>query len=136
MAVIGSVLITQTKEQKGGYSQKDIILGDLIAFLGSVFLGFNLQIISPLMQFYRDGIYMVQSNTAGMIVSYIALSLSDDTWYFSFDKDRGLFGFLHPSYFTLETSSSHSLPLACSMVLAMFGLCSSQCEVSVLSSSL
>eukprot|EP00826_Nyctotherus_ovalis_P008562 TRINITY_DN12221_c0_g2_i12.p1 TRINITY_DN12221_c0_g2~~TRINITY_DN12221_c0_g2_i12.p1 ORF type:complete len:248 (-),score=72.06 TRINITY_DN12221_c0_g2_i12:153-896(-) len=97
VAVVGSVLITQTKTQEGGYMQNSIILGDLIAFLGSVFLAFNLQIVSPLMQFYRDGIYMMQSNITGVLVSYIALYLSGDTWYFSFDKERGIFGFLHPS---------------------------------------
>jgi len=98
VSVIGSVLITQTKEQKGGYTQDNIILGGLIAFLGSVFLAFNVQLLAPLMQFYRIGIYMVQSNIVGTIVSIISLQLAGDTWYFSFDKERGVFGFLHPSY--------------------------------------
>lgn len=101
VAILGSVLITQSKGQEGGYTQNSIILGDLIAFLGSVFLAFNLQIVAPLMQFYRDGIYLVQSNLVGVLTSYFALYLSGDEWTFSFDKANGIFGFLHPSYLFL-----------------------------------
>eukprot|EP01022_Parablepharisma_sp_SALTPOND_P010271 TRINITY_DN1422_c0_g1_i2.p2 TRINITY_DN1422_c0_g1~~TRINITY_DN1422_c0_g1_i2.p2 ORF type:complete len:248 (+),score=18.24 TRINITY_DN1422_c0_g1_i2:463-1206(+) len=98
VAILGSVLITQTSGSESNYTQQSIIVGDLIAFLGSVFGAFNIQLMAPLMQFYRDGIYLVQSNMASCLLSIGALCLSGDRFSISFDPNYGLLGFLHPRY--------------------------------------
>lgn len=102
IAVLGSVLITQSGGgSSGDYTKRDIIVGDLIAFLGSVFSAFNLQILSPLLQIYRDGIYIVQANIASAAISLLSLFLAGETCEFSFDPTVGFFGFLHHSQIVL-----------------------------------
>jgi len=99
VSILGSVIITQTSSNTGSYTKHSIIVGDLISFLGSVFGAFNFQVIAPLLQYYRDGIYAVQANSSSCFLSFCALMLSGEKWEISFDPIIGIFGFLHPSYF-------------------------------------
>ena len=71
-------------------------MGDMIAFLGSVFGAFNLQILAPLLQVYREGIYVVLSNLCVYFISLTALLFSEDDYTFGVNPKTGLFGFLHP----------------------------------------
>ncbi len=98
VSIMGSFLITRSGGNEGTYTQHGIIVGDLIAFLGSVFGAFNLQVIAPILQFYRDGIYVIQSNFSSCLLSFVAVWLSGDKCEFSFNPEYGVFGFLHPSY--------------------------------------
>jgi len=101
IAIFGSVLISQSGGTKGGdYTSQEILLGDLISFLGSVFSAFNLQILAPLLQFYQTGIYIVISNGCVIIIALFSLFSSGYSMSLGFDPVSGMWGFLHPSYFS------------------------------------
>lgn len=74
-------------------------MGDLIAFLGSVFGAFNLQIVAPLLQVYKMGFYIVISNVFVLLLSVFSIVIAEEHFTFGFDPSTGLFGFLHPSYY-------------------------------------
>jgi drug/metabolite transporter (DMT)-like permease len=96
IALTGAAIISKGSSGGGGYSANDIVMGDLIAFLGSVFGAFNLQILAPLLQFYQTGIYIVLSNVCVIFLGVIATLLSGFPLSPGFDPNTGLFGFLHP----------------------------------------
>ncbi len=75
---------------------QNIIVGDLISFLGSVFGAFNLQVLSPLLQFYREGVYIVLSNICVVVLSLMSVVPAGYSLSFGFDPETGIFGFLHP----------------------------------------
>jgi len=98
IALTGAGVISKGSSGGGGdYSANDIVMGDLIAFLGSVFGAFNLQILAPLLQFYQTGIYIVLSNTCVIFLGLTATLLSGFPLTLNFQPNTGLFGFLHPT---------------------------------------
>lgn len=112
IAMVGSAIIAGGGSSSGGsdksgtidnsnYSFVDghnIVVGDLIAFLGSVFGAFNLQVLAPLLQFYREGIYLVLSNICVIVLSLISVSSAGYGLSPGFDGQTGVLGFLNPKY--------------------------------------
>jgi len=100
IAIAGSVIISQGGSSGvGDYTPQQILMGDLISFLGSVFGAFNLQILAPLLQFYQIGIYIVISNGCVFAIAIFSIITSGFSMTYGFDPLTGFWGFLHPSYF-------------------------------------
>lgn len=96
IALGGAAIISKGSGGGGGqYTAQQIVMGDMIAFLGSVFGAFNLQILAPLLQFYQTGIYIVISNTCVVFLGVLSTLLTGFPMTFGFDAHTGLFGFLN-----------------------------------------
>lgn len=99
IALSGAAIIAKGSGTSGGdYTAQEIIMGDMIAFLGSVFGAFNLQILAPILQFYHTGIYIIISNTWVFILGIISTLLVGFPLTFGFDAHTGVFGFLNTQY--------------------------------------
>ena len=97
IALFGSAVISQSGGGSSSeYSAHDIVAGDMICFLGSVFSAFNFQILAPLLQVYRIGIYLVLSNSWVFMISLVSVFFSGFSMSFGLDAMTGFFGFLNP----------------------------------------
>lgn len=97
IALSGAAIISKgSGSGSGEYSPQEIVMGDMIAFLGSVFGAFSLQILAPLLQFYQTGVYIILSNICSFFLALAATALVGFPMTYGFDAHTGLFGFLNP----------------------------------------
>lgn len=99
VAIIGAVTISQSGDminKVGGANY--VYIGDLIAFLSSVFGAFNLQILPVLLKTYSEGTFLMIYNLTCYIIAFLALFLYGHPFEFSTNPQIGLFGFFTLKY--------------------------------------
>lgn len=67
----------------------------MIAFMGSVFGAFNLQVLSPLLKVYHEGTFLVLSNIVTYFIAILAMITYGEQYQYGTDNLTGLFGFFH-----------------------------------------
>ncbi len=101
VAILGSYILTQEGDVKGGYSKRSIVFGDFLSLLASITGAISLQMTAPLMQVFTEGMYASYANLICFLISILCLYVMGGKLTYDLDPVYGILGCFSGSNFLL-----------------------------------